>query len=214
MVSFNKFIYELKRNLKAENLLGSEAQYTMSPITRKLQNYRQRINASHSNNARKSAVLVLLYPIESEPYIVLMKRSRDNTVHSQQVSFPGGKVEKDDKSLIDTALREAEEEVGIIRQDVKIIGELSKLYIPPSNFDVFPIVGYLDYPPKFTTNDEVDKLLEVKLSDLLNKRTHTYQKIKHRDGNEFVVPCYYVNNEVIWGATAMMLAEFLGVVES
>ena len=193
----------------------------MSPITRRLQTYRNQVRAMQSENARKSAVLVLIYPIDNDPHIVLMKRSRDNTVHSQQVSFPGGKVEKEDKTLTDTALREANEEVGVDPKDVQIIGQLSKLYIPPSNFDVYPVVGYLDYKPNFITNDEVDKLLEVKLSDLLDKKNHAssakatvghgYQKIKHRDGNEYVVPCYYVNDEVIWGATAMMLAEFLSL---
>ncbi len=221
MNNFETFISNLRQKLKSQSLPGTQSQETMSPITRKLQGYRQRVNDSQSNNARKSAVLVLIYPVANEPYIVFMKRSRDNTVHSQQVSFPGGKVEKGDTSLIHTALREANEEVGVDPKDVQIIGQLSTLYIPPSNFDVYPVVGYLDYKPNFITNDEVDKLLEVKLSDLLDKKNHAssakatvghgYQKIKHRDGNEYVVPCYDVNDEVIWGATAMMLAEFLSL---
>lgn len=144
----------------------------------------------------------------------MMKRPHDNTVHSGQVSFPGGKVENSDKTLIDTALREANEEIGIDIDSINVIGQLTKLYIPPSNFDVYPIVGYVHSQPEFIINEEVDKLMEVALEELLNPNNKTYKKIYNRDGNEFVVPCYYVQDEVIWGATGMILAELLEVISS
>jgi len=144
--------------------------------------------------------------------LVLMVRATDDSVHSGQVSFPGGKVEENDASLTATALREAYEEIGVVPETVEIIGRLSKLYIPPSNFDVYPIVGVTNSTPSFNTNNEVSSLLEIDLSTLLNGDIMGYEKIYHRTGGEFVVPCFHINGEVVWGATAMMLVELLDVI--
>jgi 8-oxo-dGTP pyrophosphatase MutT (NUDIX family) len=141
-----------------------------------------------------------------------MVRPSDNSVHSGQISFPGGKVEKSDLSMSHTALREAHEEVGVVPNTVELIGSLTKLYIPPSNFDVYPIVGVTNTTPKFITNQEVYKLLEVDLDTLLSKDTLGYKTITHRDGNEFIVPCFHIQDEIVWGATAMILSEFMDVI--
>jgi len=209
MSEFDSSIARIESAFNAIKLPGMEAQLQMSPLTRKM----QESMAKNSVTARKSAVLILFYPISDKPHIAMIKRAPDNTVHSGQISFPGGKTEERDISVIDTALREANEEVGVDREKVVVIGQLSKLYIPPSNFDVFTIVGFTNEQPNFIINDEVDKLLEVDLDDLLNPKSKTYRKINSRDGNEYVVPCYYIQGEVIWGATGMILAELLSLIE-
>ena len=214
MNNFTETITKLKIAFTDNPLPGEKAQLSMSPVTRKMMNEEMRRSNNGSGlkkDTRKSAVLILFYPIDNIPHIAMIKRAPDNTVHSGQISFPGGKVEKIDGSLEATALREANEEVGIMQESVKVIGQLTKLYIPPSNFDVFPFVGYSDSRPNFVTNHEVDKLMEVKLSDLLDANNRTYNTITHRDGNEFVVPSYSIQDEVIWGATGMILGELMEV---
>lgn len=210
MLEFDNIIVRIRDAIASKKLPGEEAQFSMSPVTRKIQEAYGR----STTIARKSAVLILIYTIDGTPYISMIKRPVDNTVHSGQVSFPGGKVEEEDKSIADTALREAFEEVGINKNKVVVLGQLTKLFIPPSNFDVYPIVGYSNERPDFiVSKDEVDKLLEVRISDLLNAVNFKYKPIRHRDGNEFVVPCYFVKNEVIWGASAMILSEFLSIIK-
>ena len=210
---FELEVNRFKECLKTGILPGLHSQLKMLPITRSIENinnkYPTESKRTIANTPKKSAVLILLYPKHGFTYLVMMVRALDNGVHSGQISFPGGKSEKSDPSLEYTALREANEEIGIIHDTVEIIGKLTNIFIPPSNFDVYPFVGVSLSTPIFKPNNEVHKLLEIKLSTLQNPKTKGYKKIKHRSGNEFLVPCYYVDGEVIWGASAMMLSEFL-----
>jgi 8-oxo-dGTP pyrophosphatase MutT (NUDIX family) len=167
---------------------------------------------SGMTDPRQSAVLILFYPHHDETMLIFMKRPVDNTVHSGQIAFPGGRVEDVDRNFVDTALREAHEEVNINPAEVTVIGSLSKLHIPPSNFDVYPIIGYTKQRPDFKGNHEVAKLLEVRLSTLTDPTTRTTKVIQHRLGKLVDVPCYYIEGEIIWGATAMMLGELLTLV--
>ena len=131
------------------------------------------------------------------------------------------KADTSEKSVKDIAIKAIEssnkvqvlEKVGIITDSVKVLGSLTKLYIPPSNFDVYPFVGVTYNTPDFKANYEVQKIIEVDLETLMNPETCTYKKIQHRTGNDFVVPCYYVQGEVIWGATAMIISELLEVLK-
>ena len=145
MRSFKLEIKEIEASLAYNNLPGLLSQLKMAPVTRI-----NELKMPSNNDTRKSAVLILFYPKNNQTTIALIKRSVDNSVHSGQISFPGGKVEKDDLSLAHTALREANEEIGINLVTVKIIGKLSKLYIPPSNFDVYPIIGITHKTPVFS----------------------------------------------------------------
>ena len=208
MHDFETFIDDLELKFNGSILPGLEAQLTMAPITR-----REELNRmKQPGKPKDSAVLVLFYPTNNNPKLVLMKRPEDNTVHSGQISFPGGRVEEEDESYVDTALREAQEELNIDPKYVTIVGALSKLHIPPSNYDVYPIVAYAKERPDFKGNDEVDKILEVELSQLLDPKTKTSKTIFHRLGKLVDVPCYYIQGEIIWGATAMMLGELLAIV--
>jgi len=113
-------------------------------------------------NARPSAVLSLLYPVEKELHLLLIKRIADGKAHSGQIGFPGGKSEPSDADLKYTALREAHEEVGIMSADVDILGALTPLYIPVSNFQVYPFIGFTGQRPVFNINEtEVAGILEI-----------------------------------------------------
>lgn len=160
-------------------------------------------------NAKKAAVLALIVPINKHPHLVLIKRNSYNGVHSAQMAFPGGKPEKEDKDLKDTALRETWEEIGVNSQDVKLITHLSKVYIQPSNFLVTPYFGYCEKTPNFNLDvKEVSKLITINIFDLLNSNN----LIKHHvqtsySKNLIEVPAFLFEQEIIWGATAMMISE-------
>ena len=206
----NKFeLFKEKLKISLQTLPGLEAQLKMAPITR-LEELKK---MAQKANPRKSAVLILFYPYKEKLMLVLMKRPIDNTVHSGQVSFPGGKLEKDDKTLADTALREANEEMGIRPEKVELLGNLSKLYIPPSNFEVHSYVGFTNERPDFIANkDEVDKIIETEVDVLLHPHTFTNKDIQHRTGKLVNVPCYYIDGNTIWGATAMIISELTMVI--
>lgn len=163
-------------------------------------------------DVKKAGVLVLFYPDKGNTMLVFIRRAEYPGVHSGQISFPGGGREPQDASMTETALREAEEEIGINRRDVEVIGQLSDLFIPPSNFLVTPVVGYLDYRPAFHPDPgEVSGIIEISVADLLSERTVMEKEITVFPAMKLRVPCFYVNEQVIWGATAMMLSELLAL---
>lgn len=208
MQNFRSFIERLKISLNSSSLPGLNAQLTMAPATRQ-EELKRMANAS---NARQSAVLVFFYPLNGKTKLVFIKRPVDLSVHSGQIAFPGGRVEEQDEDLIATALREANEEVNIDPAKVTVVGALSKLHIPPSNFDVYPFIGFSAERPNFKGNEEVDRIVEVDVDELLNPQTKTTKTIHHRLGKLVDVPCYFVENEIIWGATAMMVGELIEVI--
>jgi len=159
--------------------------------------------------AKPSGVLILLYPHKKDFYFALIRRPDYTGVHSGQISLPGGKFEKHDRDLEQTALREAHEEVGIMPSAVKIIGKLTPLYIPPSNYIVTPILGWSVSRPEFKKDPrEVDDIIEVSLADFLDDRHMQRKRIKLFMGLSANFPCYYIEGNIIWGATAMILSEF------
>ncbi len=168
-------------------------------------------------HARASAVLSLLFPHENELSILLIRRTEDGHAHSGQISFPGGKQEPWDADLRATALREAQEEVGIMSPDVQLLGGLTQLYIPVSNFQVFPFVGFTEQRPVYHINkDEVAEILEVPLSRLFlpDRKIITRIRPVSRPGLVLKAPAYIPDeNQVIWGATAMILSELEAVFE-
>lgn len=163
------------------------------------------------SDARPSAVLCLLFPINSELNILLMKRVADKSAHSGQISFPGGKKEPFDADLKVTALREAQEEVGIISSEVDIIGGLTPLYIPVSNFHVYPYVAFSQTNPEYNINkDEVATTLEIPLATLLHESRKTVVDVTSpaMPGVLRRVKAYQLEDgTIIWGATAMIISE-------
>lgn len=197
------FITNITADL-AKGLPGKDSQFKMAPITRA----KEMARINHQISPKECGVLILFYERNEDIYTVFMKRTSYDGVHSSQVSFPGGKYENSDHSLIETAFREANEEIGIDLKSVKLIGELSDLYIPPSNFNVLPVMAWTENVPVFKIDkNEVERLIEVPLSTLINPDSIKNKHIKTRFGERVGVPCYFIENEIIWGATAMIISE-------
>lgn len=162
--------------------------------------------------ARLSAVMCLIYPAENNWQVLLMRRREDGHAHSGQVSFPGGKHEQEDETLLATALRETNEEVGIDPVHIDVLGPLSPLYIPVSNFHVFPFVGYTHTRPTLSLSaQEVSYIIEVPLRWLTddNNKITTNVTSPAVPGLIRNVRAYQLaDGGIVWGATAMMLSEF------
>lgn len=202
-MNFKHFISKIE-DYKIAPLGGINAQFKMAPKLR-LKYNKDRIKA---NNPRKASVLALFYPNENnETVLLLTQRASYNGTHSAQISFPGGKIEKNDKNLEATALREAFEEVGVLPSNVKIVKELTDVYIPPSNFLVTPFIGFLNKRPNLKPNHEVAKIIEITVNDLLNDDNLTVVNLTTSYMKNTDVPCFKIDNHIIWGATGMMLSE-------
>lgn len=162
---------------------------------------------------RRGGVLVLFYPHNDALYLPLILRPTYDGTHSGQVAFPGGGEEEADADIAATALREAYEEVGIPPAEVQILGQLSKLYIAPSNFEVYPTVGWMAQRPNFRIDPyEVAQLLEVPLADFQNP-ANRYEEMWNLRGRQVRVPFFKIQGQTVWGATAMMLSELLAVID-
>ena len=198
---------EAVKNIK---LPGMEAQFKLAPKLR-LNYNAKKIKA---NDPKIAAVLALFYPNQNnEVTLLLTKRANYNGTHSGQISFPGGKVEQSDLNLKQTALRETFEEVGIIDEDIEVIREFTEVYIPPSNFLVTPFIGIIFNKPVFKVNSEVAKIIEVPFSKLIDETNIGSIKITNSYMKETSVPCFKIDNSIIWGATAMILSEIREVLK-
>lgn len=208
MKTFPDFIENLSDRLTGP-LPGLASQLKMAGTRRILHEGRPVIPA----DAKHAGVLILFYPVNSAMNIVFMKRTEYPGVHSGQISFPGGGREPHDTDIVETALRETEEEIGINREDIILIGKLTELFIPPSNFLVTPIVGYTAMRPEFKPDSgEVDRIIEIPVDLLLKENTKQTREITVFPDMKLKVPCFYIDGDVIWGATAMILNELLEVI--
>ncbi len=187
----------------AQKLPGPDAQHRLAPIGRE----RLDITKIDETKVKKAAVLAAFFNQENRPYLILTERVKYPGVHSGQISFPGGRREKEDADFQETALRETEEEIGVSRNDLEVIGKLSPLYIPPSNFLVHPFVALLKNKPVFTAQQtEVEKILTLDFNRFLDDKSVVEKEIPVRGGS-MKVPVFYIENTIVWGATAMMLSE-------
>lgn len=195
--------YIIEERLKMP-LPGIEAQRLMSPVS---------TTAYYDvpQNAVKAGVMMILYPCDRDVYTTLIRRTSNNPLdkHAGQLSFPGGRYEPSDGNMLNCALRETEEEIGIKRQDVKVLGNLSPLYIFASNFYIHPFVSWLSQRPQFQAQpEEVEEILEVSLTKLFDKEGKLCRDILTRGHILKNVPCYDVSGYYLWGATAMVVSEF------
>ena len=209
----NTFIQQLKQQLE-QPLPGQVAQAQMASFSRLSNDNDYKIP---ENPRRTAGVLCLLYPKDNEWHIPLMERAaRKHDPHSKQISFPGGYHEESDPSYEYTALRETEEEFGISPEEITILGQLTPLYIPASEFLVYPFVGYCKTTPQFQPDEkEVEMILESPLHHLRQSSTKKETPMTFSSGFTMKsVPYFDVDGHVVWGATSMMLNEFLTVVKN
>ncbi len=195
------------RGLPYDRLPGLESQLKMAPINRK----QEIMSLGQGKNAVKSAVLFLFYPDEKGRTVtVFIKRPEYNGAHSGQISFPGGRYEAADQNLQTTALRETHEEIGVPVSEIEVAGKLSDLFIPPSNFIVSPFIGMAQKRPDFVPDPtEVARIIEIELSAFFQPVNCQTKRITLIGGYTLETPCYIIDGHVIWGATAMMVSEFL-----
>tara|TARA_B100001094_G_scaffold3440_1_gene3101 strand:- start:2993 stop:3649 length:657 start_codon:yes stop_codon:yes gene_type:complete len=205
---------DLKRiipKLKLSNLNSKTSQIKLAPSFRK---EFIKLNSNKLLNSKKAAVIAALYEDDNKVRLILILRNTYNGVHSNQIGFPGGRVEDYDKTLFDTAIRETYEEIGVRVQKNELIRELHEIYIPPSNFNVYPFLVILNHPPSFVKDDkEVKEVITIDLESLLNcKITLTQIPIPAKLNelniqNDVEVPAFKLAGYNVWGATAMMLSE-------
>ena len=210
-MEFSILIQQLEKELK-KPLPGKQFQLRMSAISR----IREIMDFSHQSYAIRSSVLILLFPAgkNGDACLVLILRPRYDGVHSGQIALPGGRFENSDGDLLNTALREAREEIGIDPEKVRIIGQLTELYIPPSNYLVIPFIGFVPDEPLFRPDlQEVEEIIVIRLRDLIEERSLKRKKFVVSSGLKVTAPCYDVDGHLIWGATAMILSEFREIVK-
>lgn len=188
-------------------LPGRKAQFEMTNISRTL-------DYTVPDDARHAGVMLLLFPVDNQLNVTFIQRasSNPNDPHSGQISFPGGKFEQDDSSLLACALRETEEEIGIPRHQIQVLGALTQLYVPVSNFDVHPFVGFLAQPPIFKKQEtEVKSIIHVPVTHFFQENIKGYTDITVKNFTMQNVPYFELLEHRLWGATSMITNEFLHI---
>ncbi|MFY7740251.1 MAG: NUDIX hydrolase [Flavobacterium sp.] len=165
-------------------------------------------NSYDVSTVRKAAVMMLFYPKNEVAHLLLIVRNSYPGVHSSQIAFPGGKVEDIDFGLKQTALRETHEEIGIHPNDIHVIRDFTSIYIPPSNFLVYPFLGVSQIELTFTLQEEeVAGIIELPLSVLLDDSIINIKTLETSYSKSIEVPVFQIEEHTVWGATAMMLSE-------
>ena len=208
-MKFEPLIDSLKDSIKLP-LPGEKAQYRMAPTGRA-----ERVKQEKNPNARQSAVLILIHPDGEIANFTVIKRTADGSPHSGQISLPGGALEEEDSSLADAALRETWEEIGVPIEEMTLLGGMSSLYIPVSNFEVHPFIAYTATLPEFKPDPKevhsVHSINPIQLNDpsiLKSKEFPTYI-----EGYKIKAPYYHIGDLEIWGATSMILSEFSDLIK-
>ena len=206
-LEFIKYVPKIEK----EKLLSTSAHLKMAPLERVLSLEESDYT---DKNPRKAAVMMLFYPKNNQTHLVLIVRNSYPGVHSSQIAFPGGKVELEDFSLQETALRETQEEIGIAPEKIQVIKAFSEIYIPPSNFLVAPFMGIAQTELHFTEQfDEVAGIIEVPLTDFLDEANVVMKRMNTSYATDIEVPTFKINEYYVWGATAMMMSELKEVLK-
>lgn len=204
-MEFQAFVNSVPK-IKNIPLPAQASQFKMSPPFRRdlIERYRARLK-----DAKQAAVLALCYPDHREiTHMALILRKTYHGVHSAQIGFPGGRIEPDDDSLKSTAIRETYEEIGIPGSEIRVIREMTDLYIPPSNFNVRPFLALYDSIPEFIKQeDEVEDVIEVPLHHILDDQVVVTTEVQTSYAKKIEVPAFKLKGHMVWGATAMMLSE-------
>jgi 8-oxo-dGTP pyrophosphatase MutT (NUDIX family) len=206
---YRNLLAEIKYKLTHHDLPGREAMLDMAPLSR-----RKEFPLRDDHNL--ASVMLLLYPNENSLTFPLIIRTNQypNDKHGGQIAFPGGKREAIDPSNWHCAMRECREELGIEANGLEKLGKLTPNYIPISNYMVHPFVGYVNKRPTFNRQvDEVAGIIEVDLTKLLDEQSKTKGEILLANGKKLNnIPYFNLKGKKVWGATAMMLNEFVELI--
>ena len=186
----------------------------MAPPYRK---YLLELAKNKYNNSKRAGVSVLFHPINNKVFFTLILRNEYDGAHSKQISFPGGKTEKNDKNIYETALRETNEEIGVNIDEIKLIRKLENLYIPPSNYNITPFMLFASKQLEFYKDkNEVQEIINIDLDQLLNISNVVNTRGSHISNRylDTLVPAYKLNDHFVWGATAMILSEVKDIINS
>ena len=198
--------------IKSWERMAVKSQNGQSIESESLQKYSDWLTKEKLSVMKKAAVLIGLFQKDSEWYFPLIKRPMHEKNHPGQIALPGGAMEQDE-TLETTAIREAFEEVGITPNDVEIIGEMTPLPVPVSNYVISPFVGIINKEPKWKINkDEVEELIILKLDDLISA-DNGYSEDWNLRGNQVKVPIFKLMDKTIWGATATVLCELIDLIK-
>jgi len=190
------------RNALMGALPGEAAQMRMAPKLRQPPGW-----ISDPARSHPSGVLLLIFPKGDDWHTVFILRSQGGP-HGGQISLPGGRMDQQDQDLKQTALRETMEEVGVMPDEVTVLGQLTPLHVPHSHNMINPFVGMIDHHPQFTPEpSEVQAVITVSLSALFNPNNRR-MALFSRPGYRIKAPCYQQEGHCIWGATAMIVSEF------
>lgn len=195
---------EILKNRVNTGLPGEEAQLKMAPVHRKpLAFY-----GKNTDTATRSAVLLPLFRMNGELSTLLIKR-QGGGIHASQIALPGGKCEPEDIDVTATALREAQEEVSILPADVTVIGSMTPVYIPPSHYIVTPVIGWYEGETNFRSCErEISELYIIPLKVFSDKSRIIVGDFTMHTGQKTEAPAYRLDQGLLWGATAMIFAEF------
>ena len=203
-IILDKFYAKIKSQLN-KPLPGFKVYSSMSPSPSKY--------SYNKPDCRISSVLILLYKEKNKIFTILTKRSQKVRHHKGQISFPGGEKEPIE-SIRETAIREAHEEIGIKKNEIYVLGSLSEIYIPLSNFIIHPILAYSQSKPRLKINtDEVEHIIAITIDDLMNQKSlHNNKKIQI-GSKSISVPCFIFQDNIVWGATSMVLKELKEIIK-
>jgi len=211
MIQFETELAFIRKAFEKVDLPGMESMLQMAPLIRR--------NAyPEQKNKTLASVMLLLYPKDERLHFPLIIRTSNNPLdkHSGQISFPGGKLEQNDKDDWHCALRECEEELGVDQKKMSYVGALTPNYIPISNFKVAPFVAYMEHKPIFNKQDEeVEEIIEIPFELLFDPEIIKCGEVALSSGIKLQdIPYFKIFSHKVWGATAMILNEFITLIQS
>ena len=209
-MDFQDFLAHVPKLMEV-GLPASEAHFKMAPLERIESMKNLKIE---TKNPKTAAVMMLFYPKNGETHLVLIVRNSYQGVHSAQIAFPGGKYEPRDQVFENTALRETHEEIGIPPDSIEILKAFTRLYIPPSNFMVYPFFGICRDEIVFVPDtSEVADIIELPLSVFIGDDILVSVNLTTSYAENIMVPAFKIEEHIVWGATAMMLSELKEVLK-
>ena len=204
-MTFDDFIRIIPK-IKETEIDSNLSHLKMAPPFRK---YLLELTKTNYYNSKKAGVSILFHPNNNKVYFTLILRNEYKGVHSNQIGLPGGRFENKDKDIFQTALRETNEEIGVNSNKITLIKKLNNIYVPPSNYDIFPFMVYTADKVEFIIDkNEVQEVINIEIDQLINSeivKTKASQ-ISNRQ-IDALVPAYKLGGHYVWGATAMILSE-------